>query len=228
MIAVVIPCYRVKDLILDVVSRIGPECDHIYVVDDCCPEGSGEHVEAECRDERVRVIYHQANQGVGGATLSGYRAALDDGARAIVKLDGDGQMDPLMIPRLLRPILEGEADYVKGNRFFELGGLRSMPRIRLVGNATLSLASKLASGYWNLFDPTNGFTAIHAAVARALPTSKVNRRWFFESDMLFHLGTLRAVIQDVPMPAIYGDEHSSLEIRRVLFDFAWRHQLRHQ
>ncbi len=223
MIAVVIPCYRVKDFILDVISGIGPECDQIYVVDDCCPEGTGKHVEAECRDDRVRVIFHEANQGVGGATLSGYRAALDDGARAIVKLDGDGQMDPRMIPRLVRPILDGEADYVKGNRFFELEGLRAMPRARLAGNAGLSFASKLASGYWNLFDPTNGFTAIHAAVARALPLSRIQRRYFFESDMLFHLGVLRAVIQDMPMRAVYGGERSSLVIHRVLFEFPGRH-----
>ncbi len=223
MIVVVIPCYRVKDFILTVISGIGPECDRIYVVDDCCPEGTGKHVEAECRDQRVRVLFHEANLGVGGATLSGYRAAISDGAAAVVKLDGDGQMDPRMIPRLLRPILEGEADYVKGNRFFELEGLRSMPRVRLIGNAALSFASKLASGYWNLFDPTNGFTAIHGAVARALPLSKVHRRWFFESDLLFHLGILRAVIRDVPMPAVYGEERSSLVIRSVLFDFAGRH-----
>ncbi len=223
MIAVVIPSYRVKDHILDVIAAVGPECDRIYVVDDGCPEGSGELVEAECRDRRVRVLYNETNLGVGGATLKGYEAALADGARAIVKLDGDGQMDPRMIPRLVDPILEGEADYVKGNRFFDLEGLKSMPRVRLAGNAALSFASKLASGYWNLFDPTNGFTAIHGAVARELSRQKVDRRWFFESDMLYHLGTLRAVIRDIPMAASYGDERSSLVVRKVVLVFASRH-----
>ena len=223
MIAVVIPCYRVKSRILDVVSGIGPECQAIYVVDDGCPEGSGDHVEAECRDPRVHVLRHERNQGVGAATLTGYQAALDGGAAVIVKLDGDGQMDPTWIPRLVRPIQDGEADYVKGNRFFDLGDLGGMPRARVLGNSLLSFASKLSSGYWNVFDPTNGFTAIHAAVARRLPLAKLSKGYFFESDLLFRLGILRAVVCEVPMPAVYQDEPSSLVIRRVIFQFAGRH-----
>lgn len=223
MIAVVIPCYRVKSRILDVVSGIGPECQAIYVVDDDCPEGSGDHVEAECRDPRVHVLRHERNQGVGAATLTGYQAALDGGAAVIVKLDGDGQMDPTWIPRLVRPIQDGEADYVKGNRFFDLGDLGAMPRARVLGNSLLSFASKLSSGYWNVFDPTNGFTAIHAAVARRLPLAKLSKGYFFESDLLFRLGILRAVVCEVPMPAVYQDEPSSLVIRRVIFQFAGRH-----
>ncbi len=223
MIAVVIPCYRVKSRILDVVSGIGPECQAIYVVDDDCPEGSGDHVEAECRDPRVHVLRHERNQGVGAATLTGYQAALDGGAAVIVKLDGDGQMDPTWIPRLVRPIQDGEADYVKGNRFFDLGDLGAMPRARVLGNSLLSFASKLSSGYWNVFDPTNGFTAIHAAVARRIPLAKLSKGYFFESDLLFRLGILRAVVCEVPMPAVYQDEPSSLVIRRVIFQFAGRH-----
>jgi len=223
MIAVVIPCYRVKSRILDVVSGIGPECQAIYVVDDGCPEGSGDHVEAECRDPRVHVLRHERNQGVGAATLTGYQAALDGGAAVIVKLDGDGQMDPTWIPRLVRPIQDGEADYVKGNRFFDLGDLGAMPRARVLGNSLLSFASKLSSGYWNVFDPTNGFTAIHAAVARRLPLAKLSKGYFFESDLLFRLGILRTVVCEVPMPAVYQDEPSSLVIRRVIFQFAGKH-----
>jgi dolichol-phosphate mannosyltransferase len=223
MIAVVIPCYRVKRQILDVLSGIGPECRAIYVVDDACPEGTGDFVEAECHDPRVRVLRHETNQGVGGATLTGYQASLDAGAAVIVKLDGDGQMDPAWIPRLVRPIQDGEADYVKGNRFFELGGLDAMPRIRVLGNSLLSFASKLSSGYWNIFDPTNGFTAIHAAVAQRLPFAKLSRGYFFESDVLFRLGILRAVVCEIPMSAVYGGESSSLLIRKVLGEFAWKH-----
>lgn len=225
MIAVVVPCYRVREQIQGVLSAIGPECGAIYVVDDACPEGTGDFVEAECEDPRVRVLRNATNQGVGGATLAGYRAALADGADVIVKLDGDGQMDPSWIPRLVRPILDGTADYTKGNRFFDLDGLRSMPAVRVIGNSLLSFASKLSSGYWNLFDPTNGFTALHGAVARRLPFDKVSRGWFFESDMLFRLGALRAVVVDVPMPAIYGDQQSSLVVRRVIGDFARQHAL---
>jgi dolichol-phosphate mannosyltransferase len=223
MIAVVIPCYRVKKQILGVLSAIGPECQAIYVVDDACPEGSGDHVESECSDPRVRVLRNDSNLGVGGATMAGYRAALADGAEIIVKLDGDGQMDPALISRLIRPILEGEADYAKGNRFFDLDGLEPMPRARLIGNSLLSFMSKLSSGYWNIFDPTNGFTAIHGAVARQIPFAKLNPGYFFESDLLFRLGILRAVVCDVPVPATYHEEKSSLVIRRVVGAFSWGH-----
>jgi dolichol-phosphate mannosyltransferase len=223
MIAVVIPCFRVKARILEVLGAIGPECGTIFVVDDCCPEGTGDHVEAECRDPRVRVLRHDRNQGVGGATITGYRAALAAGAAIIVKLDGDGQMDPELIPRLVQPIFDGEADYTKGNRFFDLDGLGPMPRLRLIGNSLLSFASKLSSGYWNIFDPTNGFTALHSAVARRLPLDKLSRGYFFESDLLFRLGILRAVVCDIPMPAVYGREKSNLVISRVLGEFGGKH-----
>ncbi|MBW2419513.1 MAG: glycosyltransferase [Deltaproteobacteria bacterium] len=223
MIAVVIPCHGVKRQILGVLEAIGPECRAIYVVDDACPEGSGDLVEAECHDPRVRVLRCEQNQGVGGATLAGYRAALDDGAEILVKLDGDGQMDPGLIPRLVHPIQLGEADYCKGNRFFELEGLGAMPRSRLLGNSLLSFVSKFSTGYWNIFDPNNGFTAIHAAVARQLPFDKLSRRYFFESDLLFRLGTLRAVVSDVPMPARYANEQSGLKIHRILGEFAGKH-----
>lgn len=223
MIAAVIPCFRVTRQILPVLAGVPPIIERIYVVDDACPDGSGALVESRCRDPRVRVLRHERNQGVGGATLSGYRAALADGARVIVRLDGDGQMDPALIPRLVRPVLDGEADYAKGNRFFELEGLREMPRLRLIGNSLLSFASKLSSGYWNLFDPNNGFTAIHANVLRVLPLDKLARGYFFESDLLFRLGTLRAVACDVPMPVRYGDEQSSLVVRRVMGAFARGH-----
>jgi glycosyltransferase involved in cell wall biosynthesis len=223
MLAAVIPCFRVKRHILGVLAAMPRSVDRVYVVDDGCPEGSGDAVEAGCTDPRVRVLRHERNRGVGDATLTGYRAALADGATLIVRLDGDGQMDPALIPRLVRPIADGEADYTKGNRFFELEGLRAMPPLRLVGNSILSFASKLSSGYWNVFDPTNGFTAIHAAVLRQLPLDKLSPDWFFESDLLFRLGTIRAVVCDVPIPARYGDEKSSLVVRRVVAGFAWKH-----
>ena len=223
MLTAVIPCFRVKRHILGVLAAIPRTVDRIYVVDDGCPEGSGDAVEAGCTDPRVRVLRHERNRGVGAATLTGYRAALADGATLIVRLDGDGQMDPALIPRLVRPIAEGEADYTKGNRFFELEGLSAMPPLRLVGNSILSFASKLSSGYWNVFDPTNGFTAIHAAVLRQLPLDKLSPDWFFESDLLFRLGTIRAVVCDVPIPARYGDEKSSLVVGRVVAGFAWKH-----
>lgn len=211
-IAVVIPCFRVKRFILEVLAGIGPEVSDVFVVDDACPEGTGDLVEAECRDPRVRVVRHETQRGVGGATLTGYRRAIDAGATVIVKVDGDGQMDPALVPRMAAPILAGSADYTKGNRFYRPDDLTPMPATRLIGNALLSFVTKFSTGYWEVFDPTNGFTAIHARVAAELPFEKIAPGYFFESDLLFRLGTLRAVVVEVPMAARYEDEESNLRI----------------
>jgi len=222
-IAVVIPSFRVTRHILDVLARIGPEVTRIYVVDDKCPDGSGALVRNQCSDPRVQVIEHTENQGVGGAVMTGYQAAIADGMDIIVKVDGDGQMDPRLVPQFVAPILSGEADYAKGNRFFNLEQIGAMPPVRLFGNAVLSLMTKLSSGYWDLFDPTNGFTAIHAQAARHLPFNKISRRYFFETDMLFRLNTLQAVVADVPMDASYGDEVSNLKISKIVTEFFVKH-----
>jgi len=222
-IAVVIPSYKVRNHILGVITQIGPEVGRIYVVDDCCPEGSGDFVESNCGDERVTVVRNSANQGVGGAVMTGYQVAIADGIDIIVKLDGDGQMDPSLIPDFVAPILAGEADYTKGNRFFDLEEIRAMPTLRIVGNAALSFMNKLSSGYWDLFDPTNGYTAIHRDVARHLPFNKISHRYFFETDMLFRLNTLRAVVVDIPMDAKYGDEVSNLKISKIVVEFFFKH-----
>lgn len=224
-VAVVIPCYRARSKILDVISRIGRDCDLIYVIDDSCPEGSGMLVQETCHDSRVRVLFHSTNQGVGGAVITGYRRALEDGADVIVKIDGDGQMDPEQLHRFVSPIICGNADYTKGNRFFNLEDVKGMPVVRLVGNAILSFMTKLSSGYWQIFDPTNGYTAISANVAAILPLHRIRKRYFFESDMLFRLGTVRARVVDVPMKAIYADEKSNLKIRSVLVEFLFHNAL---
>ena len=222
-IAVIIPCYRVKAHILDVLSRVGSEVDRIWVVDDACPEGTGEHVRAQCSDPRVTVLVNPVNRGVGGAVMAGYRAAIDDGASILVKVDGDGQMDPALIPKFIAPLLAGQADYAKGNRFWDLGQIGQMPALRLAGNAVLSFMAKLSTGYWNVFDTTNGYTALHAKVARHIPMGKVSERYFFETDLLFRLNIVRAVVVDIPMDASYGDEKSNLRISRILFEFLGKH-----
>ena len=222
-IAVVIPCYKVKKHVLDVIASVGNEVWRIYVVDDACPDGSGKYIEAHCLDQRVRVIYHKCNQGVGGAVMTGYRAAIADSAVVIVKVDGDGQMDTRLIPYFVEPIFAGEADYTKGNRFFDLEKIRAMPKVRLFGNTMLSFMTKLSSGYWDIFDPTNGYTAIHADVARHLPFEKISPRYFFETDILFWLNTLRAVVVDVPMDAQYGEEVSNLKISKIVGEFLFKH-----
>jgi len=226
MIAVIIPAYKVKDSILQVISKIGPEVDKIYVVDDACPQGSGNFVKENCRDDRVFVLMNSSNLGVGGAVMNGYKKALEDNCSIMVKIDGDGQMDPALIPRFVNPIQRKEADYVKGNRFYDLGYLRKMPGIRRFGNSMVSFISKMASGYWNVMDPANGYTAISAKTLKHLPLDKIDRRFFFESDMLFRLNTIRAVVQDLPMYSDYGKEKSNLSIPGVVFRFPFKYMNR--
>jgi len=222
-IAVVIPCYRVRRHIEGVLAGIGAEVDGIFVVDDCCPEGTGRHVEETVRDSRVRVIFHAENRGVGGAMITGYLAALEAGAEIVVKLDGDGQMDARLVPHFIAPLRARTADYVKGNRFFHPDYLLRMPKLRVLGNTLLSFANKLISGYWDLMDPANGFTAIHRTALSAVPLDKIDPRYFFESDMLFRLNVARAVVADLPMRAVYADEKSNLRIGRVLLVFPWQY-----
>jgi dolichol-phosphate mannosyltransferase len=220
---IVIPCYRVRAQILDVLAQIPAWVEGVVCVDDACPEATGDLIAASVTDKRVHLVRLAENQGVGGATLAGYQRALDLGARIMVKMDGDGQMDTAYLPRLIAPILFGEADYAKGNRFTTQAHLAQMPRTRTLGNAALSMAAKISTGYWNVFDPTNGFTAIEASVARLVMSRRIERRYFFETDLLYHLGTLRAVVRDVPIPARYGDEESNLKIARVVLPFAAKH-----
>jgi glycosyltransferase involved in cell wall biosynthesis len=222
-IAVVIPAYKVSKHILEVVAEIGKNIDLIYVVDDACPEQSGKLVSTKVKDKRVRVLTHKVNQGVGGAVLTGYKAALEDGAEVIVKVDGDGQMDPALIDDLVQPILSGKADYTKGNRFDSITGLRQMPGIRIFGNGALSLMTKISTGYWNVTDPTNGFTAIHRDVLKNITFGMLSKRFFFESDLLFRLSLAKAVVWDVPMESRYGTEKSNLKISRALFEFTFKH-----
>lgn len=223
-IAVVIPCYRVADHLADVLARIGKEVHCIYCVIDGCTEASGDvATRAQSHDPRIRVMHLQANSGVGHAFITGLQKAIEDGAGIIVKLDGDGQMPPEKISDLIAPLLQGEADFVKGNRFFHLEDLQSMPIVRMIGNAGLSFLSKLSTGYWNLFDPTNGFVAIKADVAMRIPWEKVQRRFFFESDLLFRLYTVRAAVIDVPMKSHYANEQSNLNIPFALVQFPFFH-----
>ena len=221
--AVVIPAYKVTRHILDVIARVGPEVERIYVVDDCCPEHSGDFVEEHCRDPRVSVLRNEKNLGVGGAVKTGYQQALIDGADAVVKVDGDGQMSPELVPVFLKPLRQGIADYVKGNRFYNLEDVSAMPGMRLFGNAALSFMTKLSTGYWRTFDPSNGFTAIHRAALGLLPLDKVANGYFFETDLLFRLAIVRAVVVDVPMKAIYAQETSGLRISHIFLRFLRGH-----
>ncbi len=223
-IAVVIPCYQVERTIGDLLAKIGPEVGNIFCVDDASADKTAAAVlAAKRKDDRIQLISRQANGGVGAAVVDGYRAAIKAGAQVIVKIDGDGQMNPALIPEFARPVLRGEADYVKGNRFFDMTTVRSMPAMRIFGNAGLSFLTKLSTGYWDLFDPTNGYTAVQADVAAALPLDRLNRRYFFESDILFRLSTIRARVIELPHYSHYAEEESHLSVFRCLLSFPFLH-----
>jgi glycosyltransferase involved in cell wall biosynthesis len=219
-IAAVIPAYRVEREIEAVLRGLPAYLKYIIVVDDASPDHTGDLVAAlSKRDRRLVLLRHARNRGVGGAMVSGFRKALELGAQVVVKIDGDGQMDIDNLPELLTPLILGRADYTKGNRFRDFAALRQMPWIRRVGNMGLGFLAKVATGYWNLFDPTNGFLAIRAETLAQLPLDQIDPTYYFETSMLANLYLLGAVVQDIPMPAHYRGEVSSLLIRRILLEF---------
>jgi glycosyltransferase involved in cell wall biosynthesis len=223
VICVVVPCFRVKHEICDVINAIPEYVDHILVVDDCCPEFSGRFVQQQIKDNRVEVFFNEVNLGVGGAVKRGYEEALAKDVTIVVKLDGDGQMDPSLIAYLIHPLVERVADYTKGNRFIYLDDLSHMPTTRLLGNAVLSFMTKFSSGYWHIFDPTNGYTAVRRESLMQLSLEKISNRYFFESDMLFRLCLQHSLVCDVPMKAKYEGENSSLRILKIIPEFLWKH-----
>jgi len=220
-IGVVVPAFRAETTLGDVLRAIPKGVAHVFVVDDASPDGGARAAES-LGDPRVRLIRHEANRGVGGAVKTGYRAALDAGCDVIVKMDADGQMDPAHLDELIRPLLLGQAGYAKGNRLRSLEAARAMPRRRLYGNLFLSFATKAVSGYWNLLDPTNGYTAIRADVLRRLDFARLQERYFFETSMLVELHPLRVPVRDVPMSARYQGEPSSLRLLPISFEFGAR------
>lgn len=217
-IGVVIPAYKVAKHIGEVIRSLPPSISHIIVVDDKCPHFSGQEAQ-KLANKRLEVLYHERNTGVGGAMVTGYKRALELGCDIVVKVDGDGQMDPTQINKLIAPLQSDQADYTKGNRFVHYTALRHMPKIRLLGNSVLSFLVKLASGYWNILDPTNGYTAIRAEVLREMNLSKIAKRYFFETDMLIHLNIINAFVKDIDIPARYDDEKSSLCIWKIMIQF---------
>jgi dolichol-phosphate mannosyltransferase len=219
-IAAVIPCYRVEREIQSVLQSVPAYVRHIIVVDDASPDSTADLVAAFSKqDDRILLILHPSNLGVGGAMVTGYRKALEMEAQIVVKIDGDGQMDMEHLPILLSPLIEGRADYTKGNRFRDFKSLQKMPFIRRVGNMGLGFLAKAATGYWHMFDPTNGFNAVRADVLSQLPLDKIDRTYYFETSMLANLYLIGAVVKDVPMPARYRGEASSLLVHRILFEF---------
>lgn len=220
-IAVVIPAYRAERQIASVLGAMPAYVDRLIIVDDASPDSTADVV-VQLRDPRVTLLRHHQNQGVGGAMATGFRAALDGGADFVIKCDSDGQMDPNDIEQLCRPLIDGRADYAKGCRFHHFQQLKSMPSLRLAGNIVLTFLTKMASGYWHVLDPQNGFVAIRSDTLRRLHIGKLARGYFFENDMLIRLNCLEARVIDVPLPSRYADETSSLRPVAVLFQFPLR------
>lgn len=216
---IVIPCYNVKNKIYKVISRSLKYADKIIIVDDKCPERTGNYVKNKIKNKKILVIFNNKNLGVGGATMVGYRAAIKLNAKIIVKMDGDGQMNPYYISNLVKKIKEGKAGYCKGNRFFNKSIVNKMPLIRLVGNFFLSFLGKFSTGYWNIFDFTNGYTAISSRVLKKISFSNVSKNFFFETDFLYNLYLKNTKVIDINIPAIYNDSKSNLKISNVFLYF---------
>lgn len=213
-ITTVIPAHDEARHIGQVINTMPELVDHVIVVDDCSQDDTSQ-VALSCGDPRLIILQTPNNLGVGGAMVLGYRKAVELGSDVIVKMDGDGQMPPEYLPSLLDAIVGQDYDYAKGNRFLASESLAFMPRHRLLGNIGLTFMTKLASGYWNIFDPQNGYTAIKASTLRLLNLDAIHKRFFFENDMLIHLNFFGCRVKDIPIPARYGEEKSDLSLFKV-------------
>ena len=217
-VTIVVPAYNESRHVGQVIQTMPEFVDQIVVVDDCSTDDTVAAAVA-ADDGRVLAMRLPENQGVGGAMVTGYRQALELGSDIVVKMDADGQMPPEYLSHLLDPLIEGGYDYAKGNRFLAGESLAFMPKHRLFGNIALTFLTKLASGYWHIFDPQNGFTAIKATALALLDLDRVHRRFFFENDMLVHLNFFRFRVKDVGIPARYGNETSHLNLMGITFTF---------
>jgi glycosyltransferase involved in cell wall biosynthesis len=213
-IAAVVPAFNEEMLIAQVITTMPDLVDHIVVVDDQSSDRTAE-VASSTGDPRLVVITHETNTGVGGAIITGHRAALELGADIDVVMAGDAQMDPSYLPALLDPIVHEGYGFAKANRFYSTGSWEGMPRYRIIGNIVLSFLTKFASGYWHMFDPQNGYTATRRDVLQRLPLHQLAPRYSYENDVLINLNILRVPATDVPIPAVYGSEISSIKLRRV-------------
>ena len=218
-IAIVIPCYNVEKHIEKVVAGIPEFVDRVILVDDCSTDGTSRILaRLQQGSSRISSLCNATNQGVGGAMITGYKAALEQQVDIVVKLDGDGQMDTSMIERLVDK-MGPDIGYVKANRLYDRKNLAKMPKLRRIGNVGIGFMIKAASGYWSVTDPVNGFFAIRSSILAQIDFSRLAKRYFFESSLLIELFYTGARIKEVSMPAIYADETSHLSIGKTLFQF---------
>ncbi len=233
-IGVVVPAYNEELLIEETISGIPSYVDKIYVINDCSKDRTGEIID-QMSDPRVVPIHHKVNKGVGAAIINGYKHALEDEMDLVAVMAGDNQMDPAQLPRLLIPIIEGKADYTKGNRLLSKEMRKGMNTWRAFGNGILSLITKIGSGYWHITDPQNGYTVISKEALEALDLDSVYTYYGYCNDLLIKLNAYGLQTIDVPMPARYGRETSTIRygnyIRKVapmIFrGFLWRLKMKY-
>jgi glycosyltransferase involved in cell wall biosynthesis len=220
-VAVVVPAYDEEGLVGETLASIPEFVDRIYVVDDHSGDGTAARAQ-EVGDPRVEVIVHDRNQGVGAAIVSGYRRALAEGIDVACVMAADGQMDPADLQPIAGAVARGEVDYAKANRLFTGQAWELMPRHRYLGNAVLSMLTKIASGYWHVADSQSGYTAISREQLERLDLDRIYRRYGFPNDMLVHLNVWNARVRDIPSRPIYGQgERSGIRLWRVIPSIAW-------
>jgi len=223
-VAVVVPCYNEELLIRRVLDTMPEWVDRIYVVDDASTDATVEVVAqyVERHPERIRLIRHERNQGVGGAIATGYKAALADQMDVTAVMAGDAQMDPEDLPRIVAPVARGECDYAKGNRLFQGDAWRIIPRVRYLGNSVISLLTKIASGYWHVADSQSGYTAINLVALRRIDWDSMYKRYGQPNDLLVRLNIQNFRVRDVPVRPIYGiGERSGIKPIRMIPKLSW-------
>jgi glycosyltransferase involved in cell wall biosynthesis len=220
-VAVVVPAFDEERLIGTTLAGIPELVDRVFVVDDASRDATAENARA-AGDPRVEVISHEKNQGVGAAILTGYRRSLDEGIDVTCVMAGDNQMDPADLESIAGPVARGEVDYAKANRLFTGRAWELIPRTRYLGNAVLSLLTKIASGYWHVADSQSGYTAISRETLAWLDLDRIYKRYGFPNDMLVHLNVINARVRDVPSRPVYGvGESSGIRLRRVVPAISW-------
>jgi glycosyltransferase involved in cell wall biosynthesis len=220
-VAVVVPAYREAQLIGETLRGLPAFVDHVYVVDDASDDGTADAARS-LGDTRVEVLRHEQNGGVGASIVSGYKRALADGVDVTAVMAADNQMDPDDLEKLVRPVAAGDVDYAKANRLVSGEAWQVIPRSRYLGNAVLSLLTKIASGYWHVADSQSGYTAISRDTLAALDLDRVYRKYGFPNDMLVHLNVYNARVRDLPSRPVYGvGEQSGIKIRSVVPRISW-------
>jgi glycosyltransferase involved in cell wall biosynthesis len=220
-VAVVVPAFDEERLIGTTLGGMPEFVDHVFVVDDASNDATAERARSS-GDARVEVISHERNQGVGAAILTGYRRALSAGIDVTCVMAGDNQMDPADLEAIAGPVARGEADYAKANRLFTGRAWELIPHTRYLGNAVLSLLTKIASGYWHVADSQSGYTAIARETLELLDLERIYERYGFPNDMLVHLNVINARVRDVPSRPVYGvGESSGIRLRRVVPSISW-------